>query len=167
MTNFNDSEAAAELAAFLEGAEALSQEVDFESLSEDGLREQLTRWANLRALEEKVSRLKKDLEAEIDKIADAVTPVMEAKGIKSIRLAGVGLIGTASDNKPRVVDDSLLFAWLTNRGEDGIIKRSVNYMTLKSFINQRLDDGKEVPPADVVELTPRTTLRLTREKPKK
>jgi hypothetical protein len=145
-------------------AEVNTEAPTIDASSDNDFYAALQDYADLRAKLEKVSKVKNDLEKAIENMAQALVPVFEARRLKSIRLAGVGLISTAANNNPKVVDTDKLFAWLESQGEDGIIKRQVNYMTLKGFLNRRADDGLALPPEDVCELTSGRILKLTREK---
>lgn len=121
-------------------------------------------YGETRDLLDRVSKYKDDLKEKCENFMRVLVPAMESAGIKSINIEGLGRVGTASDNTPKVVDDDLLHEWLYQQGEEGLIKRSVNYMTLKGFLNRRQDEGLPMPPADVCEVTRGRTLRFTRLK---
>jgi hypothetical protein len=145
-------------------AEVNTEAPTIDASSDDDFYKALQDYADMRAKLERLSKVKNDLEKAIENMSLALVPVFESRRLKSIRLQGIGLISTAANNNPKVVDQDKLFAWLEAQGEEGLIKRNVNYMSLRGFLNRRVDDGLPIPPEDVCEITSGRILKLSREK---
>lgn len=124
----------------------------------------LQEYADLRAKADRLNKLKSDTEKALENMCQSLIPVFESRRLTSIKVGGIGTISTAANNNPKVVDQDKLYSWLESLGEDGLIKRNVNYMSLKGFLNRRLDDGLGLPPEDVCEITSGRILKLTRAK---
>ena len=154
---------AEELEALL-AAEVNTDPVVIDPNSNDEFHKALVLWANLRDRFDRVKKVKADLEIAVDNMAQALADAFETRKMTSITVKGIGKISTAANNNPNVLDQDRFFQWLRKVGEEGIIKRTAHYLTVKSLLNQRLDDGKSIPPTEVVELTQRRTLKLSREK---
>ena len=76
-------------------------------------------YGETRDLLDRVSKYKDDLKEKCENFMRVLVPAMESAGIKSINIEGLGRVGTASDNTPKVVDDDLLHEWLYQQGETG------------------------------------------------
>ena len=100
---------------------------------------------------------KEELEArvkEINKILDEMEPVIlkqfDALGIDNMRVQGVGLVYKSETVIPTVMDQDEFLKWIDAHRDGGIAKRVANYQTMKSWYTDRLKNGGELPPLEVV-----------------
>lgn len=111
------------------------------------------------ATEEKLKGINK----EIDRVASLDLPaLMEAQGIDTFRVAGVGSVTLATDTYVSVLADDrpVLYDWLKETGNDSLITESVHHQTLTSFVKEKLEAGDDIP--DVVKVAFKRVAKLRR-----
>jgi hypothetical protein len=138
--------------------------LDPQDPSQENFLAALKRYRGLRDTADQINKAKKAVDAQLDNLEAALIPVFEARGVKSIRVEGVGLVSTASNLKPIVQDQARWLAWIEEQGEGGMIKREVPFMRAKAFLSERKDQGLALPPVEIVELVQGKTLKLARGK---
>jgi len=119
-------------------------------------------------LAEEISSLndkKRVLQADYDAIRKHALPdAMDAEGISNMSVVGIGRINLRSDlyatipaaNKPAAFD------WLRGTGHGGVVKEEVHTGTLKALLKSLIREGKELPPEDLIRVTPYSMAVLTR-----
>lgn len=86
---------------------------------------------------------------------------MAEEDIRSVAIASIGKrLQVQSQTTCKTKDSAALQAWLEDEGADDLIKPTVNSSTLKAFLKERFDNGRELPPEEVVvfDMSPLATL---------
>ena len=80
---------------------------------------------------------------------------LDAEGMSSINIRGVGRLGVTLDVNVSVLAENrpAFYEWLNENGHGGLIKPYAQPSTVKAFIKEQLKEG-EVFPDDLVEATP-------------
>ena len=108
----------------------------------------------------KTHQVAKDANAEVWHEVDylrltRIPELLEEMGITSVKLKGIGTLGTRFESSCSTQDKDALIYWLRENGFDSIISTdTVNSSTLKAFMTNQIREGEPVPPADVVKYTP-------------
>lgn len=112
--------------------------------------------AKLRAIHEEAKVKNAEVWAEVDYLRlNKIPEVMAEMEITSVKIKGVGTLGTRFESSCSTQDKDALIAWLKeNHFESLISTETVNSGTLKAFINEQLRNGDVVPPAEIVKFTP-------------
>ncbi len=130
---------------------------------------------NLKALAEAqlaVQRRKEALEADL-KNANAefdvlrfecIPDVMEEQGIERMTFAGIGRVQLSADIRvaTRAANRGRLFGWFREHDLGDLIVETVNSSTLKAWVKGRMKEGKEVPPEDIMTVTPVTRASIVK-----
>lgn len=104
---------------------------------------------------EAAKEVKTTLEKEYDFIRTVkIPPALEESGMKNFRLDnGKGIrVQDEVFVSLRAENFQNMKVWLQERGDDSIIKETINPSTLKAFITGKIKDGKEYP-ADLVNVS--------------
>jgi hypothetical protein len=117
------------------------------------LRPECERLADLRRdkdrLEAELVLLNKELEAQSQKLVDR----FERMGLVNIKVDGLGIFYRTTMAQPKVIDEAGMFADLESRGMGDIIRRTVNYQTLRGTINELREKGApELRGVDIFEM---------------
>lgn len=106
----------------------------------------------------------KELNAEYDVLRFELVPeAMENGGIASgIRFDGIGQIVLLADLRVscKKAQKPSLFSWFKQHKLKDLIREDINASTLTAWCKQRIKDGKELPPSDLVSVTPVTKASL-------
>lgn len=97
---------------------------------------------------EEAKKIKTDLEKEYDFLRTVkIPPALEESGMKNFRLAsGKGIrVQDEVFVSLRAENFQDMKGWLQERGDDSIIKETINPSTLKAYITGKIKDGKEYP----------------------
>ncbi len=86
----------------------------------------------------------------------------ELDGVESAKFEGIGRLSFRHDLFLQTKNPSELNLWLRGHKLGDLIKQTVNSSTLKAFIKNRIKDGKELPPAELVKVTPVTMATITK-----
>lgn len=70
---------------------------------------------------------------------------MEAHGVDSFKIAGVGSVYLQTINRPRVVDADAFLVWLDETGQSGLAPRTVHWKRLESLVKEMIADAKPLP----------------------
>lgn len=94
--------------------------------------------------------------AEVDYLRLTRIPeLLDEMGITSVKLKGIGTLGTRFEASCKTEDKEALLKWLRKYGyEDLISTDTVNSSTLKSFITNQIREKEKIPPASIVKFTP-------------
>jgi len=112
-----------------------------------------------------VGALKSALEKRHDWLRTAVTPArMDEKGITTITVAGIGRVTLQDDVFVSVPAETKAQAhlWFGDMGFSDLITSTINGSTLAAWIRKRIKSGEELPPAELVKVTPYTRAQITR-----
>lgn len=106
------------------------------------------RAVRLRALKDEKDHLEAELKrvnASIDALSVELAESMEAHGVDSFRVAGVGSVYLQTINRPRVVDADAFIAWLDETGQSAMAPRTVHWKRLESLVKELIADAKPLP----------------------
>lgn len=94
---------------------------------------------------------------------ESIPNKMEADGIESIKLEGIGRLGLTADMFLSVKGGKKtdLYDWLLINGFGELIQDSVNASTLKAFVKEQIKKGKPVP-TDCLTITPFQRASITK-----
>jgi len=87
----------------------------------------------------------------------------DALGIDNMRVQGVGLVYKSETVIPTVMDQDEFLKWIDAHGDGGIAKRVANYQTMKSWYTDRLKNGDELPPLEVVKTFTKREVRFRKK----
>jgi len=89
---------------------------------------------------------------------------MEAMGIESVRIEGVGTVSERHDAycTTPAKNKALLMDWLEEHGHADLISETVNASTLKAFMKEQMLAGNAMPPEGVVNWSPYTYVAITK-----
>lgn len=107
---------------------------------------------------ERLEGLLKEANAAFDVIRLELLPtLMEDRGIEKVTYEGLGRVQLAADLyvSTKKGEKDGLFKWLKARKLGSLIQPGVNSSTLKAFIKERIEKGKEIP-SDYLNVTPFT-----------
>lgn len=87
---------------------------------------------------------------------DVIPDAMKKAGIETVRVAGVGNIIIGEDMWTHVPAARRydLYQWMRENKCEGLITETVNSSTLKAWIKERRENKQELPPGDLVVVTP-------------
>lgn len=103
------------------------------------------------------------LNAKIDVIRIELIPnKMDDMGVKSMNIDGLGRLGLTADMYVRTLNKQALYEWLKEKGLEATITNTVNASTLKASLSGRVKKGLDLPPEDVVKITPFTRASVTK-----
>lgn len=103
------------------------------------------------------------LNAKIDVIRIELIPgKMDDMGVKSMNIEGLGRLGLTADMYVRTLNKQALYEWLKEKGLEATITNTVNASTLKASLSGRVKKGLDLPPEDVVKITPFTRASVTK-----
>jgi hypothetical protein len=108
----------------------------------------------------------KNANAEFDVLRFELVPEkMDEDGVERVSYDGVGRVSLTPDlrvNTPAGAKPNL-FAWFKSKKLGDLIVPSVNASTLKAWVKQRIKEGKELPPSEMLNVTPITRASITKE----
>lgn len=121
---------------------------------------------------QKAQQRKEALEADL-KVANAEFDVlrfetipeqMDTQGVDRLSVTGVGRVSLTADIRIATVaaQRPALFKWFRSHKLGDLITETMNSSTLKSWVKQRMKDGKEVPPEAMLKVTPITRASITK-----
>jgi hypothetical protein len=115
-----------------------------------------TALAKLRKTHKTAADKNAEVWAEVDYLRLTRIPeLLDEMGITSVKLKGIGTLGTRFEASCSTQDKEALLKWLRKHGyEDLIATDTVNSSTLKSFITNQIRDKEKIPPAKIVKYTP-------------
>lgn len=100
------------------------------------------------------------VDKEIDGAEFLLIATMESQDIKQLKTTDGCTISTVEKSYPRIVDKELCYSWLkTNQLYETL--STVNTMTFRAFVNERIKNGEEAPPG--IETFNETKLSLRRK----
>lgn len=114
---------------------------------------------------ELVTALKSALEKRHDWLRTAVTPaLMDERGITTITVTGIGRVTLQDDVFVSVPAETKAQAhtWFDDMGFGDLITKTINGSTLAAWIRKRIKAGEELPPTELVKVTPYTRAQITR-----
>lgn len=98
-------------------------------------------WSAKKALEDDA----KANNAKFSQLSKYLAERMESAQMTSFKVADLGTVYIAHDNKPYVTDRDLFFKYLRENGAEAMIKETVHPRTLLGWVNEQLEDNKELP----------------------
>lgn len=119
----------------------------------------------VRTKKDKLEDQLKEINAEYDVLRIEMIPtLMEDAGLENFRVAGLGRVSLTGDIycSTREGAKSALFTWLEQAKLEDLITQGVNASTLRASMKERIKKGLELPPGDVVRVTPYTRASITK-----
>lgn len=107
----------------------------------------------------------KNVNAEFDVLRFELIPEkMDEDGVERISYDGVGRVSLTGDLRVHTPAGAKahLFAWFKKHKLADLIVPTVNSSTLKSWVKQRIKEGKELPPGEMLNVTPITRASITK-----
>ena len=80
--------------------------------------------------------------------------VMDDMEVTNIKFKGIGRLEQRHDLSAKQVDAEGLRMWMIDHGHEEMISEVINSSSLKSFLKNQIAEGEELPPDDVVQITP-------------
>lgn len=115
---------------------------------------------------EYIDELHKVLQAEFDAIRMRLLPdAMDEEHLASpLNVAGVGRVSLTPDLQVNTPADQKegFFSWLKKRKMGDLIQPTINSSTLKAWAKARIQKGAELPPSEMLKVTPITRASITR-----
>jgi hypothetical protein len=107
--------------------------------------------------------VKTPIEAAYDTLRFTVIPkLMDAEGIPTVTVAGVGRVHLQDDVQVKVLNQGGLRDWLVANEFEDMIKPTVNAQTLSAFVRKRLAGALDLPGEAVIDVKPITRAQITR-----
>lgn len=107
----------------------------------------------------------KNANAEFDVLRFELVPEkMDEDGVERVSYDGVGRVSLTPDlrvNTPAGAKPNL-FKWFKSHKLSDLIVPTVNASTLKAWVKQRMKEGKELPPSEMLNVTPITRASITK-----
>lgn len=122
----------------------------------------------MQAAQRRKEALEQDLKnanAEFDVLRfEAVPELMDTQGVERVSYEGIGRVSLTADLRIQTfaAARSSLFEWLTTNKLGDLITETVNPSTLKAWVKNRLKEGKELPPSELLRVTPITRASITK-----
>jgi hypothetical protein len=108
-------------------------------------------------------QVKSPTEKAYDTLRFSVIPeAMDEADIRSVAYDGIGKCHTQDDIQLSTLDKDGLKTWLIDEDLADMIVDTVNAQTLAAALRKRLKEGKPMPPANVVKVTPIVKAIITR-----
>lgn len=117
----------------------------------------------VRARKDKGEETMARINAEYDALRiDTIPKKMEDEGLEVMTVSKIGRVSLTGDMYVQQRSKDGLFAWLRKQKLADLITEGVNSSTLKAFLRKRIKEGKPIPDADVVKITPFTRASITK-----
>lgn len=114
---------------------------------------------------DKARKLKNELQSQYDTITMDILPDRLAEDeFSNVPIKGVGRLQPSHQAYCSVVagQKEALFGWLEDNGFNDLITEVVNASTLKSFVKECREEGRPVPPDEIVRYQPYTRVTLVK-----
>lgn len=118
-------------------------------------------------LEAKLKTINKELTGYMDGdtyhvgIEDQLGELMVELEVQNFKVEGLGTVYRVEDVRPGVDDQEKLHKWLRKNGHGSLIKESVNWNTLRGFVNELRANFQAPPPG--VSINSRTLARIRKK----
>lgn len=140
--------------------------LDFRELtSESGAADLGAYMRDLKDQIDDLAAVKTAFQEEYDRIRNQVIPdKMEAEGMTTITLAGVGRITVSNKMGATILPDYKLdmHQWLRDNGFAALVTATVNASTLTAFVKEQMEAGNEIP-FDYLNITTYRQASLTKK----
>lgn len=140
--------------------------LDFRELtSESGAADLGVYMRDLKDQIDDLAAVKTAFQEEYDRIRNQVIPdKMEAEGMTTITLAGVGRITVSNKMGATILPDYKLdmHQWLRDNGFAALVTATVNASTLTAFVKEQMEAGNEIP-FDYLNITTYRQASLTKK----
>lgn len=102
----------------------------------------------------------KEIDSELDQVRDELTKIMTDLEVHKFAIDGLGTFYLSTNVYPKVLDADKLIDWLDHNGASNIAPRKVVLAAFKELVEDRLSKDQPVPAAELVDMTPETSVRL-------
>lgn len=129
------------------------------------LRDLVITMKNVQAAKDDLENQLKDWNAKFDVLRFELIPEkMDEEGVERVSYDGIGRVSLTADIRVATLAAAKpkLFSWLKKNRLGDLLREDINPSTLKSWIKQRMKDGKALPPDDLVKVTPITRASITK-----
>lgn len=83
-----------------------------------------------------------------------MVPLMDDFGMTTAKLEGIGRVEQRHDMSCKQLDTEALIKWMKDTGHEEMTSEIVNSSSLKSFLKNQIVAGEDLPPDDMVKITP-------------
>jgi hypothetical protein len=145
------------------------------------LAEMARRVAILQALKQHHEAIAKMASSQMAKMAPVLNDMFADAGIGEVRIAAKRPDGTlvfddgqdrivkpVTDYKPycKVEMRPMFFAWMRENGFGALIKEEIHHASLSSWVEERIENKKALPPAQLLTVTELDTVAITKARQK-
>jgi hypothetical protein len=113
---------------------------------------------------EAIRKREREISAEYEALNRNAVRLYNTRGLRSQNLKGIGTFFIRPTIMPTVKQPEALVEWLDNVGDGDLAKRTVHPSTLKSYLNERLGKGEELPSTEIVETFTKEVIAIRRAK---
>jgi len=138
-----------------------------EKYKQMSLEQIVTTMSEMHAAIDELNKRKSDIQAEYDAIRKHALPdAMDDAGLSNMTVKGVGRISLRHDVYATIKAGNKVaaFDWLRGTGHGGIVQESVHAATLKALMKTLIKEGGDLPPEELINVTPYSLAVLTRTK---
>lgn len=79
----------------------------------------------------------KDVNEQIEKVEKEMLQAMTDLGVGNFKLEDVGIFYVTIKEFPNILNEEAFFQWLKEQGDDSIIQRKINHMTLYKYWKEK------------------------------
>ena len=133
------------------------------------LQELARKFAVLKELEELHEKAAKTIGSELAKLGEELFSSFANEGTNKIELVpGIfqdhqgRVVKPELKYKPTVLDELLLFSWLRNNNAGQLIKETVHYKTLESFLTSQKENNLAIPGENIIKIFTLETANVRR-----
>lgn len=102
----------------------------------------------LRKLKDEKEELETNLKAcnaSIDALSLKLAESMEAHGVDSFKVKGIGSVYLSIINRPRIIDADTFIKWLDETGQGAMAPRTVHWKRLESMVKELIESATALP----------------------
>lgn len=149
-------------AEFFGEPEGEEQEIDERTPGMDDIKSMTDEYVELYARRKRLEQALEETMRSLARVDEALVRAFENANLKNARVNGVGLFSSNTQEYVSINDgaEEEAYQWLKNHGGDWMIKPSVHYQRLRSFVLKIRDNEKEDIP-DCFKVSPVTKIRFT------
>lgn len=105
----------------------------------------------------------KSINAAIEVVRIEMLPdMMDDAGISTMNITGLGRLQLTDDLQIQHKNKPGLMGWLNEHDMWDLVTETVNGSTFKASMRKRIKDGKDLPPDDIVKITPFTRASIVK-----
>jgi hypothetical protein len=138
--------------------------LDIQETNYEDLEQLLKKYREVYDKREAIRKEEKETNLELEALNRNIVRLYNTRGLTSQKLAGVGTFFIRATVMPKVLDNERLVGWLDSVGDGAIAPRSVHPSRLKSYMNERLTNGLELPSTEIMDIFTKEAISIRRAK---